>query len=103
MEQQTARMRILAHRNVLALGAATAVIAVAALAILALGGGQGAQAETVGASTVVGIDMYSDQNNTGTTLGTINPCFEVLNQAGTTFTIDTFLNAVPANEDLDGF
>lgn len=51
---------------------------------------------------VVGFDM-DPTGNTDTTMGPIDPCVHVPNVPGTQFTIDTFLDAVPLDEDLAGY
>lgn len=71
----------------------------AVLGLVLLAGDNTAQATGPGAPEA-GFDMVSTGANTGTTLGFINPCVSVPNIPGTTFTIDSFLDAVPSGEDL---
>src|SRR3990172_11105292 len=74
--------------------------AIAALVLLRLGGFLGAEAH---GAVVVGIDMVPDGSNTGTTLGAIDPCLAQPNTLAATFTVDAFIDAVPAGQNLDGF
>src|SRR3990172_2024311 len=60
-------------------------------------------------TTVVGIDMVPDDDgdtvadNTGTTLGVIDGCVQIAGTMDATFDIDTFIAAVPSDENLDAF
>lgn len=91
------------NRKTRTTSAAAAILGLTVLLAMVLIIGSGEARATGSDAPEAGFDMVSDGSNTGTTLGTIETCVHVPATVGATFTIDTFLDAIPTGEDLDGW
>jgi hypothetical protein len=77
--------------------------ALAVVIMISMDSGQGHGGAQASGSTVVGIDAdpFSAPANTATSVGSIEGCVSVT--SGQKFSIDVFVDAVPADRDLAGF